>query len=318
MQERHSTVDQSSSQSQIGAEKMSGQGEISNASKVVTSLIAGAVAGGLAKTIIAPLDRTKINFQIKNIPFSFYEAYKFIVISYKESGFTSLWRGNSATMARVLPYAAIQYSSHEQFKRLLSVETNEDKRKHPLRSYVAGSLAGVVSTSLTYPLDLARARMAVTHREKYNSLGAVFRKTIKREGPGAVYKGYLPTILGVIPYAGTSFFTYETLKRLHHEHFGPSDPNPLERLVFGAIAGLFGQSASYPLDIVRRRMQTQQGSMTIAGVLKKVLVEEGIIHGLYKGLSLNWIKGPIAVGVSFTTFDLVSKFLRNLSFFTDF
>lgn len=58
--------------------------------------------------------------------------------------------------------------------------------------------------------------MAVTHREKYNSLGAVFRKTIKREGLGAVYKGYLPTILGVIPYAGTSFFTYETLKRLHH------------------------------------------------------------------------------------------------------
>uniref|UniRef100_T1JXF2 RING-type domain-containing protein n=1 Tax=Tetranychus urticae TaxID=32264 RepID=T1JXF2_TETUR len=216
MQERHSTVDQLSPQTPLGAKKMSGQGEISNASKVVTSLIAGAVAGGLAKTIIAPLDRTKINFQIKNIPFSFYEAYKFIVISYKESGFTSLWRGNSATMARVLPYAAIQYSSHEQFKRLLSVETNEDKRKHPIRSYVAGSLAGVVSTSLTYPLDLARARMAVTHREKYNSLGAVFRKTIKREGPGAVYKGYLPTILGVIPYAGTSFFTYETLKRLHH------------------------------------------------------------------------------------------------------
>lgn len=105
----------------------SGQEEISNSSKVVTSLIAGAVAGGLAKTIIAPLDRTKINFQIKNIPFSFHEAYKFIVISYKESGLTSLWRGNSATMARVLPYAAIQYTSHEQLKRLLGVETNEDK-----------------------------------------------------------------------------------------------------------------------------------------------------------------------------------------------
>jgi hypothetical protein len=32
------------------------------------------------------------------------------------------------------------------------------------------------------------------------------------EGPRAFYRGYLPTILGVIPYAGTSFYTYGTLK----------------------------------------------------------------------------------------------------------
>ena len=34
------------------------------------------------------------------------------------------------------------------------------------------------------------------------------------------------------------------------------DPNPLERMCCGAMAGMVGQSASYPLDIVRRRMQT--------------------------------------------------------------
>lgn len=39
------------------------------------------------------------------------------------------------------------------------------RKAKPVMSFVAGSLAGVVSTTFTYPLDLARARMAVTHKE---------------------------------------------------------------------------------------------------------------------------------------------------------
>ena len=81
----------------------------------------------MAKTVIAPLDRTKINFQIERKPFSFKEAYLFLNDSYQRFGVTSLWRGNTATLARVVPFAAINYTSHEQFKRLLEVETNSQK-----------------------------------------------------------------------------------------------------------------------------------------------------------------------------------------------
>lgn len=40
----------------------------------------------------------------------------------------------------------------------------------------------------------------------------MFKKTYQVEGVKGFYRGYIPTILGIIPYAGTSFFIYGTLK----------------------------------------------------------------------------------------------------------
>lgn len=312
--------------------------------QVVTSLLGGAAAGAVAKTAIAPLDLTKINFQIEKRPFSFRQAYYFIKDNYNRLGIFSLWRGNSATLVRVVPSAAINYTAHEQLKRLFHVDTFEGKRKHPHRSFIAGSLSGVISTTATYPLDLVRARMAVVS-DANNSIKMVLQNTYREGGIRGLYRGYTATVIGVIPYSGTGYFVYETLKRLHHgmhhlnqifffffytnislyyqllivllEFYGKLEPSPTERFICGAIAGAFAQTASYPLDIVRRRMQTKKVYHSISGTLYYVWSREGIIGGLYKGLSLNWVKGPIAVGISFTTFDLLTKFLRDLSFYTN-
>ncbi|XP_003739755.1 mitochondrial coenzyme A transporter SLC25A42 [Galendromus occidentalis] len=285
----------------------------------MSSLGAGAVAGAVAKTVIAPLDRTKINFQIRNEPYSLRKAFKFLGESYHRDGLSSWWRGNSATMARVIPYAALQYSCHEQYKILLKVETTEQRAQRHGTCFIAGSLAGVTAASVTYPLDLARARMAVSRCETYKNLSEVFLKIWKNEGPQALYRGFVPSLLGVIPYAGTSFFTYEFLKRhrstqlnlVSEKEIGQL--HPMERLIFGAIAGLLGQSTSYPLDIVRRRMQTSrltgQKYKTIRGTILHIRKHEGLRRGLYKGLSMNWIKGPLATGTSFTVYDIIKHFL---------
>ncbi|XP_069562276.1 mitochondrial coenzyme A transporter SLC25A42 [Brachyistius frenatus] len=284
---------------------------------VLNSLFSGALAGAVAKTAVAPLDRTKIIFQVSSARFSAKEAYRLIYRTYLKNGFFSLWRGNSATMVRVIPYAAIQFCAHEQYKRLLGGYYGfQGKALPPLPRLLAGAMAGTTAAMLTYPLDMVRARMAVTPKEMYSNIMHVFVRISREEGLKTLYRGFTPTILGVVPYAGLSFFTYETLKKLHAEQSGRAQPYSYERLAFGACAGLIGQSSSYPLDVVRRRMQTAGVTghtySTILGTMKEIVSEEGIIRGLYKGLSMNWVKGPIAVGISFTTFDLTQILLRKL------
>ncbi|CAD5207370.1 unnamed protein product [Bursaphelenchus okinawaensis] len=280
--------------------------------KVLPSLASGAVAGALAKTTIAPLDRTKINFQVSNTrQYSVREAIRFVISTYKQHGFLAMYRGNSATMARVVPYAAIQFAAHEEYKRLLRVD--RDGKPTPGRRYVSGSLAAITSTTLTYPLDTAKACLSVSDKNTYPNLRSVFRIEYKKQGFWVFYRGIGPTLLGVIPYAGSSFFTYETLKLFYKEKLN-SKPGPIVSMLMGSFAGLVGQSSSYPLDIVRRRMQTGRvpASQGVIRTLMTIYKEEGIVRGWYKGLSMNWIKGPIAVGITFTTYDHVVVLFRRL------
>lgn len=97
--------------------------------------------------------------------------------------------------------------------------------------------------------------------------------------------------------------------------------NKTERMLFGAIAGLVGQTASYPFDVVRRRLQTaavirpDEASLGALETASKIIREEGIRRGLYKGVTMNWLKGPISVGVSFMTFDTLLRLIRESSFY---
>ncbi|XP_003382921.2 PREDICTED: mitochondrial coenzyme A transporter SLC25A42-like [Amphimedon queenslandica] len=297
--------------------------------QVVNSFVAGAVAGAVAKTTIAPLDRTKIHFQVTDRRYRFSKALTFLQRTYTNDGFSTLWRGNSATLVRVVPYAAIQFASYEQYKMLLKPSSQQggggggqkdDSVLPPVRRFLAGSFAGMTATTLTYPLDMIRARMAITKSEgnKRVSLLSISRIIVKNEGLFTLYRGLLPTVLGVLPYAGCSFFTYETLKDKYRQHYN-EPPSPLFKIVAGAFAGLMGQTTSYPLDIVRRRMQTegvltQVKYPTIGQTALYVIRTEGL-RGIYKGVTMNWIKGPLSVTISFNTYEYIKHFLEKYKVF---
>ena len=126
----------------------------------------------------------------------------------------ALWKGNTATVARVVPYAATQFGAYEQYSKLVMSVLKIDKREHlpPLMRFACGSAAGISAVALTYPLDLVRARMAVNTTGSYQSMPHAFREIVRKEGWASLYNGGRPTFLGILPYAGSVWMMVETLK----------------------------------------------------------------------------------------------------------
>lgn len=209
---------------------------------------AGAISGAVAKTAVAPFDRTKILMQVSQMygweryRGSVWDSMKTI---WRTEGFFGFFRGNSATVVRIMPYAAMQYQSFEFYNRALSHYVFQSEKPSPVKRFVAGAMAGSTSVLCTYPIDLARTVLAVqvandVSPKTMRRLGifATLVTIVREEGVHSLYRGMYPTLVGVVPYAGISFLSFGILKRAADRR-GVSQQAPiLTSLVCGGSAGL--------------------------------------------------------------------------------
>ncbi|KAH0970681.1 hypothetical protein GBA52_022837 [Prunus armeniaca] len=289
-------------------------------------LIAGGVAGGVAKTVVAPLERIKILFQTRRAEYQSIGLFGSIKKIAKTEGPLGFYRGNGASVARIIPYAALHYMTYEQYRRWI-ILTFPDVGRGPGLDLVAGSFAGGTAVLFTYPLDLVRTKLAyqVVGSPKLNVQGVVstgqiykgildcFSKTYREAGLRGLYPRS-PSLYGIFPYAGLKFYFYEEMKRhVPQEH----KKSIMVKLVCGSVAGLLGQTFTYPLDVVRRQMQVQRivssNSPEMKGTME-VLVMIAQKQGwkqLFSGLSINYLKVVVpSVAIGFTVYDVMKSYLR--------
>ncbi|XP_018016852.1 graves disease carrier protein homolog [Hyalella azteca] len=295
-------------------------------SVIARSFLAGGVAGMCAKSTVAPLDRIKILLQAHNTHYRNHGVISGLAaIVRKESGW-ALYKGNGAQMVRVFPYAATQFASFEVYKKHLNRLFPSGGR---LVSGLSGSLAGVTAVFLTYPLDTVRARLAFQVEKKYLGIFHAFATIVKEEGGvRALYRGFTPTVCGMIPYAGLSFSCFEQIKYLCMVYLPSITCKPCDhntgglmlavpaKLLAGGVAGSVAQSFSYPFDVTRRRMQlaymskeTQHYGTSMWLTLKLIYQTDGIVRGLYRGMSINYLRAVPMVAVSFSVYELSKQVL---------
>ena len=127
--------------------------------------LAGGVAGAVARTSSAPLDRIKLLFQVQAVQSSgtSSKAYTSVTQSmrkiYLEEGLLAFWKGNFTNVVRIFPYSACQLMANDLYKRLLSKDGGETISI--TTRLIAGALAGMTATAVTHPLDTVRLRLAL-------------------------------------------------------------------------------------------------------------------------------------------------------------
>lgn len=87
---------------------------------VVASFIAGGVAGAVSRTVVSPLERLKILFQIQSVGREEYKLSvpKALMKMWKEEGWRGFMRGNGTNCVRIVPYSAVQFGSYNFYKRV--------------------------------------------------------------------------------------------------------------------------------------------------------------------------------------------------------
>lgn len=249
----------------------------------------GAMAGVASGIVTCPLDVIKTKLQAQNSfqnqgpkaggprPRAIYRGLlgtaRTII---KEDGIRGMYRGLGPMLLGYLPtwavYMAVYDSSREWFFQ--NGYGDSDRNKWLARVY-ASLTAGACSTVTTNPIWVIKTRlMSQVSRTAsdpsrtpwyYDNTLDAARKMWRSEGLGAFYSGLAPALLG-LTHVAIQFPLYEYFKqRFTGLEMGetPADTAAAGRNTVGILAATFlskvcATSATYPHEVLRTRLQTQQ------------------------------------------------------------
>ena len=298
-------------------------GDRARAAKFV---LAGGLAGAVSRTATAPVDRLKMLLQVQESQhLTLRQGLKMMAA---EGSARAYFKGNGTNVLKIAPETSIKLALNDWLKHHAGRDDPRDLAAW--QRVLIGGVSGAVGQGLVYPLDTVRTRLAVCHSSEYAGIFATAARLLRAEGIGAFYRGLAPSMVGILPYAGTDIALFEILnERLHARYSGGNGsgdgsggsgsgsgnggsnnggPPHLAIVGAGMASSVVAQFVSYPLALVRTRLQAQGvGGNPIkyagmADVFAQTLRNEGFA-GLYKGLLPNLIKLAPAAGISWYVFE---------------
>jgi dicarboxylate transporter 10 len=129
----------------------------------------------------------------------------------REEGAASLWRGVWPNSMRAALMTASQLASYDVFKQLILAHTplSDNTATH----FSASFLAGFVATTICSPVDVIKTRIMSATESK--GLAKLMADTYRTEGPGWMFRGWVPSFIRLGPHTIATFLFLEQHKRAY-------------------------------------------------------------------------------------------------------
>ncbi|XP_024031493.1 calcium-binding mitochondrial carrier protein Aralar1 isoform X1 [Morus notabilis] len=245
---------------------------------------AGAFAGIFVTLCLHPVDTIKTVVQsCRAEQKSLFYIGRSIV---SDRGLTGLYRGITTNIASSAPISAIYTFTYESIKgALLPIFPKE---YYSFAHCVAGGCASVATSFVFTPSEHIKQQMQVGSH--YGNCWKALVGIIRKGGLRSLYAGWGAVLCRNVPHSIIKFYTYESLKQLMSSSLPSSiQPNTLQTLVCGGLAGSTAALFTTPFDVVKTRLQTQIPGSTsqyssVVHALCEIGKNEGV-KGLYRGLT---------------------------------
>lgn len=316
--------------------------------KAYVSPICGAGAGLASGIVTCPLDVIKTKLQAqggfaarnKGQIAANSHVYRGIFgtgsVIWKEEGIRGMYRGLGPMLMGYLPTWAVYLTVYENTRDFYFDACGS---WWVARCY-SSLTAGACSTVLTNPIWVIKTRLMSQSTRgttdgmrapwHYTSTLDAARKMYRSEGIRAFYSGLTPAMLG-LTHVAVQFPLYEWFKMKFTGYGMGEHPKDGNSHFFGISAATFlskvcASTATYPHEVLRTRLQTQQRQSNIGSsdgmravqryrgifhTCKVMLAEEGW-RGFYAGIGVNLVRAVPAAMTTMLTYEYLQRGIQDL------
>ncbi|XP_032331828.1 solute carrier family 25 member 43 isoform X3 [Camelus ferus] len=250
-------------------------------------LLCAGLAGSLSLSLTAPLELATVLAQVGVVRGRARGPWAAGLRVWRTEGPRALWKGNAVACLRLFPCSAVQLTAYRKFVVLFTDDLGHISQWH---SIMAGSLAGMVSTIVTYPTDLIKTRLIVQNmlEPSYRGIFHAFSTIYQQEGFLAFYRGVSLTVLELCQCLPGCCRDPDTLLPLRHREEKDAETGEAQSPYLPHCGGV-DVHFSGAVDCFRQVVKAQ-------GVL-----------GLWNGLAANLLKIVPYFGVMFSTFEFCKR-----------